>query len=141
MHSTKDIIQEAAGLLKIQTIDGQDRATRPSQDRVHPKKPKCAFPLLANFSNSTETKCFRSFSSSRESPITQGRCLFSLFPPAFAAVPQYFFHITVELLALPEPDKRLSHTSGSSACYSVSLRSTAWVQVFADSYLGPPHPR
>jgi len=66
--------------------------------------------------------------------------LFSLFPPAFAAVPHYLFHITVELLALSEPDKRLSHTSGSSARYSVSLRSTTWIQVFADSYSGPLNP-
>jgi len=35
-------------------------------------------------------------------------------PPAFAAVPQYFFLIIVVPLPLSEPDKRISHTSGSS---------------------------
>ena len=65
--------------------------------------------------------------------MTTGPGLFSLFPPTFAAVPQYLVHITVELLALTEPDKRLSHTYGSSAHHSVRLRSTIRVQVFADS--------
>jgi hypothetical protein len=32
--------------------------------------------------------------------VTTGQSLFSLFPPAFAAVPQYLVHITVELLPL-----------------------------------------
>jgi hypothetical protein len=41
--------------------------------------------------------------------MTPGRSLFSLFPPTFAAVPQYFIHITVVLLSLSEPDKQLSH--------------------------------
>ena len=50
-----------------------------------------------------------------------GRSLFSLLPPAFAAVPQYLFHIPVDLLSLTEPDKRLSHTSGSSVRPSVGL--------------------
>ena len=67
--------------------------------------------------------------------------MFSLLPPAFAAVPQYLFHITVELLALTEPDKRLSHTSGSSVRHSVCLRSTTRVQVFADPDFRPVHPR
>jgi len=73
--------------------------------------------------------------------MTVGGYLFSLFPPAFAAVPQDFFHITVGLLALTEPDKRISHTSGSSVSYSANLRSTTRVQVFADSCFRPPHPR
>ena len=64
--------------------------------------------------------------------MTRGRSLFSLFPPAFAAVPQYLVHISVDLLSLTEPDKRLSHTSGSSVGPSVRLRSTTRVQVFAD---------
>ena len=34
---------------------------------------------------------------------------FLCLPPAFAAVPQYFIHITVALLSLSEPDKQLSH--------------------------------
>ena len=72
--------------------------------------------------------------------MTTGRSLFSPFPPAFAAVPQYLFHITVALLPLSEPDKRLSHTSGSSVRHSVRLRSTTRVQVFADPELGPAHP-
>jgi hypothetical protein len=73
--------------------------------------------------------------------MTAGGCLFSLFPPAFAAVPQDFLHITVGLLALTEPDKRISHTSGSSVSYSANLRSTTRVQAFADSCFRPPHPR
>jgi len=72
--------------------------------------------------------------------MTIGEGLFSLFLPAFAAVPQDFLHITVGLLALTEPDKRISHTSGSSVRYSANLRSTTWVQVFADSCFRPPHP-
>ncbi len=72
--------------------------------------------------------------------MTVGRCLFSPLPPAFAAVPQYLFHITVDLLPLTEPDKRLSHASGSSVRHSVRLRSTTRVQVFADPGSGPFRP-
>ena len=72
--------------------------------------------------------------------MTAGRSLFSPLPPAFAAVPQYLFHITVELLSLTEPDKRFSHTSGSSVRHSVGLRSTTRVQVFADPGFGPAYP-
>ncbi len=79
-------------------------------------------------------------SSRQETSVTTGQSLFSLFPPAFAAVPQYWVHITVELLSLTEPDKRLSHTSGSSVHHSVRLRSTTRVQVFADSRLWPLRP-
>ncbi len=64
--------------------------------------------------------------------MTAGRSLFSPFPPAFAAVPQYLVHISVALLPLTEPDKRLSHTSGSSVRPSVRLRPTTRVQVFAN---------
>ena len=79
--------------------------------------------------------------SSRQEPsVTTGKSLFSLLPPAFAAVPQYLFHIPVDLLSLTEPDKRLSHTSGSSVRHSVSLRPTTRVQVFAESGFGPVHP-
>ena len=80
-------------------------------------------------------------SSSRQEPSAiAGRSLFSPLPPAFAVVPQYLFHIPVDLLSLSEPDKRLSHTSGSSVGPSVSLRSTTRVQVFADSGFRPLHP-
>ena len=72
--------------------------------------------------------------------MATGSSLFSLFPPALAAVPQYLVHITVELLSLTEPDKRLSHTSGSSVHHSVRLRPTTRVQVFADTRLWPLHP-
>jgi hypothetical protein len=72
--------------------------------------------------------------------VTTGRCLFSLLPPAFAAVPQYLFHVAVDLLSLTEPDKRLSHTSGSSVRPSVRLRSTTRVQVFAKPGFRPVHP-
>ena len=48
--------------------------------------------------------------------------------------------ITVDPLPLTEPDKRLSHTSGSSVGRSVRLRSTTRVQVFAEPDLGPVHP-
>ena len=63
--------------------------------------------------------------------------MFSLLPPAFAVVPQYFVHITVVPKPLSEPDKRISHTYGSSVSHSVSLPSTTWVQVFADSHGRP----
>jgi len=43
----------------------------------------------------------------------------------------------VEPRSLTEPDKRLSHTSGSSVRPSVSLRPTTRVQVFADSGCRP----
>lgn len=59
--------------------------------------------------------------------MTTGRSLFSPLPPAFAAVPRYLVHITVDLLPLTEPDKRLSHTSGSSANHSDSLPATKWI--------------
>ena len=72
--------------------------------------------------------------------MTTGRSLCSLFPSAFAAVPHYLFHIAVGLLALTEPDKRLSHTSGSSVDHSVRLRSTTRVQVFAEPGFRPLHP-
>jgi len=72
--------------------------------------------------------------------MTTGPGLFSLFPPAFTTVPQYLVHITVELLPLTEPDKRLSHTSGSSVHPSVRLRSTIRVEVFTDSRLWPLRP-
>ena len=72
--------------------------------------------------------------------MTTGPRLFSLFPPTCVAVPQHWVHITVELLPLTEPDKRLSHTYGSSVHYSVRLRSTIRVQVFADFRLGPLRP-
>src|SRR5512139_717148 len=73
-----------------------------------------------------------SCSSRQEPSATAGRCLFSPLPPAFAVVPQYLFHIPVDLLPLSEPDKRISHTSGSSVGPSVGLRSTTRVQVFAE---------
>ena len=71
--------------------------------------------------------------------MTTGRSLFSPLPPAFAMVPQYLFHIPVDLLPLSEPDKRLSHTSGSSVSPSVRLRSTTRVQVFAEPGFRPLH--
>ena len=72
--------------------------------------------------------------------MTTGRSLFSLFPPAFATVPHDLVHVSVDLLSLTEPDKRLSHTSGSSVCPSVRLRSTTRVQVFAEPGFRPLHP-
>ena len=42
--------------------------------------------------------------------------------------------------SLPEPDKRISHTSGSSVDHSESLRPTTRIQVFADMRFGPPYP-
>ena len=72
--------------------------------------------------------------------MTIGEGLFSLFLPAFAAVPQDFLRITVGLLALTEPDKRISHTSGSSVGHSDSLRPTTRVQVSADPGSRPVHP-
>ena len=73
--------------------------------------------------------------------MTTGQYLFSLLPPAFAAVPQYFVHTIVVPLPLSEPDKRISHTSGSSVGHSLVIRSTKRVQVPLDAYVGPPGPR
>ncbi len=39
-----------------------------------------------------------------------------------------------------EPDKRISHTSGSSVNYSDSRATTKWTQVFADIRPWPPDP-
>jgi len=72
--------------------------------------------------------------------VTTGRSLCSLLPPAFAAVPHDLIHVAVDLLSLTEPDKRLSHTSGSSVGHSVRLHSTTRVQVFAEPGLRPLHP-
>ena len=72
--------------------------------------------------------------------MTTGRSLFSLFPSAFATVPHDLIHVAVDLLSLTEPDKRLSHTSGSSVGPSVRLRPTTRVQVFAAPGLRPLHP-
>jgi len=47
---------------------------------------------------------------------------------------------TVVPLPLSEPDKRLSHTSGSPVRHSVGLRSTTRVQVFADVRCRPVRP-
>jgi hypothetical protein len=69
--------------------------------------------------------------------MTVGRSWFSPLPPVFTAVPQYLDPITVVLLPLSEPDKRISHTSGSSVIHSASLLSTKRVQVFADSQRRP----
>ena len=41
---------------------------------------------------------------------------------------------------LTEPDKRISHTSGSSVRHSESLRSTTRVQVYSDFRRGPSDP-
>ena len=82
----------------------------------------------------------RLHSSRQESSATVGRSLFSPLPPAFAVVPQYLFHVPVDLLPLSEPDKRLSHTSGSSASPSVCLRSTTRIQVFAEPGFRPLRP-
>ena len=73
----------------------------------------------------------------RSLPELQDDVCVLCWPPAFAAVPQYLVHTPVELLPLIEPDKRISHTYGSSVSYSASLRSTTRVQVYADSRLGP----
>ena len=72
--------------------------------------------------------------------MTQDEVCFLCFPPAFAAVPQYFVHIKVVPLPLSEPDKRLSHTSGSSVGHSVCPRPAAWIQVFADANGRPARP-
>ena len=73
----------------------------------------------------------------RSLPELQGDVCVLCLPPAFAAVPQYLVHTPVELLPLIEPDKRISHTYGSSVSHSASLRSTTRVQVYADSRRGP----
>ena len=73
--------------------------------------------------------------------MTAGRSVcFRCLPPAFAAVSQYAVHFTVVPLPLIEPDKRISHTYGSSVSHSVGLRSTTRIQVFADTHMGPVRP-
>src|SRR3989337_4302906 len=72
--------------------------------------------------------------------MTTGRSLCSRLPPALAVVPHDLIHIAVDLLALTEPDKRLSHTSGSSVRRSVRLHPTTRVQVFAEPGFRPLHP-
>ncbi len=75
--------------------------------------------------------------SRQETPMTVGRSWCSLLPSVFTTVPQYLNPITVVLLALSEPDKRISHTSGSPVIHSASLHATKRVQVFADPQRGP----
>ena len=53
----------------------------------------------------------------RSLPELQGDVCVLCLPPAFAAVPQYLVHTPVELLPLIEPDKRISHTYGSSVSH------------------------
>ena len=79
-------------------------------------------------------------SSRQGTSMMAGRGLCSLLPPAFAAVPQDFVHFMVVPLSLTEPDKRISHTSGSSVSHSDGLRPTAWIQVCADMHGGPVRP-
>ena len=70
--------------------------------------------------------------------MTTGRSWFSLLPPAFAAVPQYFdpYHS-----CSPSPSQ--NRTSGfpihpaPRLSHSVGLRSTTRVQVFADTQRWP----
>ena len=45
---------------------------------------------------------------------------------------------TCQPLLDTQPDKRISHTSGSSANHSDCLQSTTWIQVFADNRFWPP---
>ena len=63
--------------------------------------------------------------------MTVGRSLFSPLPSVFTTVPQYLDRITVVLLPLSEPDKRISHTSGSSVIHSASLHSPLRVRSVA----------
>jgi len=59
---------------------------------------------------------------------------------SYCRVGQAASKISVATRPLTEPDKRLSHTSGSSVNRSESLRPTTWIQVFADIRFGPPNP-
>ena len=52
-------------------------------------------------------------------------------------MPQYFVSITVVPLPLSEPDKRLSHTSGSSVSHSVGLCPTYPCQVNSHHFFVP----
>jgi hypothetical protein len=52
-------------------------------------------------------------------------------------VSQVFGHTFGSPRSLTEPDKRLSHTSGSSVNPSDRLYSTTWIQVFANNRTGP----
>ncbi len=80
-----------------------------------------------------------SFSSRQETPRAIGRCLFSLFPPAFAAVPQYLVHTTVVSLPLSEPYKQISHIRLLDAPFRTPLFDTG--SGLRGSWLGAISPR
>ena len=66
--------------------------------------------------------------------------VFSVCRLVSPTVPQYLTHV---LSCNPAPHRTgqaAFPTSGSSACHSVSLRSTKRVQVFADTHTRPAHP-
>ena len=58
--------------------------------------------------------------------MAAGRGLFSLFPPAFAAVPQYFAHTKVELLPLTEPDLWGAHGYGEFDAWREMVVGSLW---------------
>ena len=90
-------------------------------------KKKCLYSNL--LSAHTECHFFRfnfdcgaDFSSRQETSVTVEPSLFSLFPPAFAAVPKYLFHITVELLSLFWTRGFPMHPAPRSIVQYVSIR-------------------
>ena len=71
-------------------------------------------------------------------PMATGRRLFSPFAawfPGGATISQPYLRLFPD--PYTEPDKRISHTSGSSVNLSDCLQTTTRIQVFADNWCGP----
>ena len=76
--------------------------------------------------------------SSRPRPTAGlGHIVPPLFAAYFHAVSQVFGPTFGSPRSLSEPDKRISHTSGSSVNPSDRLYSTTWIQVFANKRTWP----
>ena len=76
-------------------------------------------PVVSKNTNELKTLANRGVSDRHVSALIgeaslQGDVCVLCWPPAFAAVPQYLIHTSVELLPLSELDKRLSRAYGSS---------------------------
>ena len=76
--------------------------------------------------------------SSRPRPtMALGLIVLPLLPHISMRCPKFFGHTFGSPRSLTEPDKRISHTSGSSVNPSDRLYSTTWIQVFADNRTRP----
>ena len=76
--------------------------------------------------------------SSRPRPtVALDLIVLPLLPHISMRCPKFFGHTFGSPRSLTEPDKRISHTSGSSVNPSDRLYSTTWIQVFADNRTRP----